>query len=174
MLFNSYIFILLFLPTTFTLYFYLNHKRMTEAGRGVLLFASLVFYSWWNISHLPIILTSILFNYIIGVYLSRPAVNNKYYSRDFLLIVGILGNLLPLIFFKYLIFFITTVNSDIPTNIPLQEIALPLAISFYTFQQIAYLIDSYRRETSEYNFLNYVVSVTFFPQLIVGPIVYHK
>ena len=147
---------------------------MTEAGRGVLLFASLVFYSWWNISHLPIILTSILFNYIIGVYLSRPTVNNKYYSKDFLLIVGIVGNLLPLIFFKYLVFFITIFNSDIRTDIPIQDFVLPLAISFYTFQQIAYLVDSYRQETTEYNFLNYAVFVTFFPQLIAGPIVHHK
>ncbi len=174
MLFNSYIYIFLFVPITFVLYFHLNHKRLTEASKGLLIVASLLFYSWWNISYLPLILISILFNFVIGRHLSQDSGNNRYYSRRLLLVVGILGNLLPLAYFKYFDFFLSNVNFLLDTPFPLLDLALPLAISFYTFQQIAYLVDSYRQETKEYDFLNYVVFVTFFPQLIAGPIVHHQ
>lgn len=174
MLFNSYIFIFLFLPTTFVFYFYLNHKRLTEASKGLLVFSSLFFYSWWNISYLPLILISMLLNYVIGRHLSRRTSNNIPYSQKTLLIIGVICNLLPLAYYKYSDFFLTNINFICNTDLPLLNLALPLAISFYTFQQIAYLVDSYRQETKEYDFLNYIVFVTFFPQLIAGPIVHHE
>ncbi len=173
MLFNSYEFIFVFLPITFFIYFYLNHKRLTDAAKAFLIFSSLFFYSWWNIIYLPLILSSMLFNYVIGRQLAKDICNKNYYSRKTLLVVGIVINLALLGYFKYADFFINNYNIALNTNIPLFHLALPLAISFFTFQQIAYLVDSYRGETHEYDFLNYAVFVVFFPQLIAGPIVHH-
>jgi D-alanyl-lipoteichoic acid acyltransferase DltB (MBOAT superfamily) len=166
MLFNSYEFIFLFLPITFFIYFYLNKKFLTETSKGFLVFASLFFYSWWNINYLPLILISMVFNYFTGKALSR----NK---NRILLFLGVATNLGLLGYFKYADFMINNINFLFNNNINFLHLLLPLAISFYTFQQIAYLVDSYRNETKEYNFLTYAVFVTFFPQLIAGPIVHH-
>ena len=175
MLFNSYEFIFMFLPLSFFIYFYLNKKHMTEASKGFLVFSSLFFYSWWNIAYLPLILISMLFNYLLGNQLSKFEHRNKNCcSKKGLLTVGIIANLGLLGYFKYSDFFIVNFNSVFNAGVPLLHLALPLAISFYTFQQIAYLVDSYREETKEYDFLNYAVFVTFFPQLIAGPIVHHS
>ncbi|NPA64988.1 MAG: MBOAT family protein, partial [Epsilonproteobacteria bacterium] len=95
------------------------------------------------------------------------------YPKKLLLAAGIAFNLALLGYFKYADFFIQNINSLFGLEIPLLHLALPLAISFFTFQQIAYLVDSYRGETREYSFLNYALFVTFFPQLIAGPIVHH-
>ena len=175
MLFNSYEFIFAFLPITFFIYFYLNHKRLTQVSKGFLVFTSLFFYSWWNISYLPIILSSMLFNYIIGNSLAKEEHTNKNkFSKKSLLTFGILSNLSLLAYFKYMDFFVENLNLAFGSSIELLHLALPLAISFFTFQQISYLVDSYRKETKEYDFLNYALFVTFFPQLIAGPIVHHK
>jgi len=175
MLFNSYEFIFAFLPITFIIYFYLNQKRLTEASKGFLVFSSLFFYSWWNIVYLPIILSSMLFNYAIGNSFANEIKENKHtFSRKSVLIFGIISNILLLGYFKYMDFFIENVNLVSGMNYGLLHLALPLAISFFTFQQIAYLVDSYRFETKEYDFLNYALFVTFFPQLIAGPIVHHS
>ncbi len=173
MLFNSYEFIFLFLPISFFVYFYLNSKRFTEASKAFLVVSSLFFYSWWNPVYLPLILISMVFNYVIGTSLSRDNEHKKV-SKKQLLTIGILGNVSLLGYFKYSDFFISNVNTVLNTDIPLLHLALPLAISFFTFQQMAYLVDSYRGETKEYDFMNYAVFVTFFPQLIAGPIVHHK
>jgi alginate O-acetyltransferase complex protein AlgI len=175
LLFNSYEFILAFLPITFFIFFYLNHKRLTIASKGFLVFSSLFFYSWWNIAYLPLILISMLFNYVIGNILNKEIKENKKsFSKKSILIFGIVCNVSLLGYFKYADFFIENFNIAIGTNINLLHLLLPLAISFFTFQQIAYLVDSYRQETKEYDFLNYALFVTFFPQLIAGPIVHHK
>jgi len=171
MLFNSYEFIFIFLPITWFIYFYLNSKRLIELSKGFLVFSSLIFYSWWNIVYLPLILISMLFNYTIGSSLSKNS-NNKYQKE--ILTFGIILNLLLLGYFKYSDFFILNINSVVGSNLSLLHLALPLAISFFTFQQISYLVDSYKKETEEYDFLNYALFVTFFPQLIAGPIVHHK
>ena len=173
MFFNSYEFIFFFLPVTFFIYFYLNKKHLTEASKGFLVFASLFFYAWWNIIYLPLILGSMLFNFIVGKELALSYQKNRFYSKPMLLGFGIMSNLALLGYFKYTDFFITNLNKLTSSEIPLLHLALPLAISFYTFQQIAYLVDSYRKETTDYNFLNYALFVTFFPQLIAGPIVHH-
>jgi alginate O-acetyltransferase complex protein AlgI len=175
MLFNSYEFIFAFLPITFFIYFYLNHKRLTIASKGFLVFSSLFFYSWWNIAYLPLILSSMLFNYVVGNSLSKHEnKDKKRFSKKSILIFGIASNLSLLGYFKYADFFIENFNLISGENIGLLHLLLPLAISFFTFQQIAYLVDSYRSETKEYDFLNYALFVTFFPQLIAGPIVHHK
>ena len=179
MLFNSYEFIFAFLPITFFIYFYLNSKRLTVASKGFLVFASLFFYSWWNIAYLPLILISMLFNYTIGNSLSKNDGENrkglkKTFSNKSILVFGIVCNVALLAYYKYADFFIENFNLVTSSNVNLLHLVLPLAISFFTFQQIAYLVDSYRGETKEYDFLNYALFVTFFPQLIAGPIVHHK
>ena len=175
MLFNSYEFIFAFLPITFFIYFYLNHKRLTIASKGFLVFSSLFFYSWWNIAYLPLIMISMLFNYVIGNSLNKEIkTNKKSFSKKSILIFGIVCNIALLAYFKYADFFIENFNLISSSNVNLLHLVLPLAISFFTFQQVAYLVDSYRGETKEYDFLNYALFVTFFPQLIAGPIVHHK
>ncbi len=173
MLFNSYIFIFAFLPFTFFIYFYLNSLRLTVAAKSFLVFASLFFYSWWNITYLPIILVSMLFNYVMGLSLSKHWERSRV-SKKMLLTLGIVANVSLLGYFKYADFFISNVNYLLDTNVGMLNLALPLAISFFTFQQIAYLVDSYRGETKEYDFLNYANFATFFPQFIAGPIVHHS
>ena len=171
MLFNSYEYIFFFLPITFIIYFYLLHKRLTLGARGFLVFASLFFYSWWNPIYLPIILASMLFNYKIGNMLNQISVK---INPKVILTFGILANIALLGYFKYIDFFIENINYLTDKEISLYHFALPLGISFFTFQQISYLVDSYRKETKEYDLLNYALFVTFFPQLIAGPIVHHK
>jgi len=173
MLFNSYEFIFYFLPITFFIYFYLNSKKLNEAAKGVLILASLFFYSWWNVIYLPLILVSMLFNYSVGFSLSKDK-EHKMVSKKVLLSFGIIANVSLLGYFKYADFFIENINLVTDGTIPLLHLALPLAISFFTFQQIAYLVDSYKGQTKEYDFLNYALFVTFFPQLIAGPIVHHS
>jgi len=169
MLFNSYIFIFIFLPITFIVYFYLNTLKVKNASKLFLVLSSLFFYAWWNIIYLPIIVSSMLFNYKIGTNIVKSSQNKKS-----ILIFGIIANLSLLAYFKYYDFFIENLNFIFGTSAELLHLALPLAISFFTFQQISYLVDSYRGETEEYDFLNYALFVTFFPQLIAGPIVHHK
>jgi D-alanyl-lipoteichoic acid acyltransferase DltB (MBOAT superfamily) len=175
LLFNSFEFIFAFLPITFFIYFYLNHLRVVEASKGFLLFSSLFFYSWWDIIYLPIILSSMLFNYILSHYLMQQDRKlENILSKKSILTFGILVNISLLGYFKYTDFFLENFNLTFNTKIELLHLALPLAISFFTFQQISYLIDSYKQKMKEYNFLNYALFVTFFPQLIAGPIVHHK
>lgn len=114
-----------------------------------------------------------LFNYTIGNSLNGNFLHQKI-SKKSLLTLGIVANLLLLGYFKYSDFFIENFNVAFGTSYSLLHLMLPLAISFFTFQQIAYLVDSYRQETKEYDFINYALFVTFFPQLIAGPIVHHK
>jgi len=176
MLFNSYEFIFLFLPITFILYFWLNYKRLTYASKAWMVFASLFFYSWWNILYLPLILGSILFNFTIGTSISRMGntPNKKAVSRKAVLIAGIAANIALLGFFKYMDFFIANANVILGAHLDLLHILLPLGISFFTFTQIAYLVDSYRDEVKEMDYLNYTLFVTFFPHLLAGPILHHK
>ena len=169
MIFSSYEFIFIFLPVTFFVYFYLNKNKFTKIATGFLALASLFFYSWWNLIYLPLILISVLVNYLISLYLLKPSKKNKSF-----LIIGIIFNLSLLGYFKYSDFFIQNVNVVFNTSYSLLYLTLPLAISFFTFQQIAFLVDSYKGYVKKNKFLNYLVFVTFFPQLIAGPIVHHK
>ena len=170
MLFNSYEFIFIFLPVIFIGYFYLTSKRLIIGSKAWLVGGSFFFYSYWNPIYLPLILLSIFVNYAIGGSFNK----NTKINKKTILIIGILFNVGLLAYFKYTDFFLENWNGIFGSNIPLPHIALPLAISFFTFQQIAYLVDSYKGETKEYDLLNYMLFVTFFPQLIAGPIVHHK
>ena len=169
MIFSSFEFIFLFLPLTFCLYFYLNKKRLTTLATGSLAFASLFFYSWWNIIYLPLILFSVIINYAFSLLITKSTLYKKT-----LLIFGLLFNVLLLGYFKYSDFFLQNINFVFDTNYSLLRLTLPLAVSFFTFQQIAFLVDSFKGYVVKHTFLNYIVFVTFFPQLIAGPIVHHK
>lgn len=175
MLFNSYVFVFAFLPAVLSGYFFLNHCRLLLAGKAWLLGASLFFYSWWNISFLPLILASILINYAVANQVMACGNQGKsIVSKKALFIFGILFNVGLLSYFKYANFFITNVKFIIGTDLELLHIALPLAISFFTLQQIAFQIDVYEGLAKEHNFIDYALFVSFFPQLIAGPIVHHK
>ena len=170
MLFNSYPFIFLFLPLTFFGYFFLNRRKLTIAAKTWLVAASLFFYGYWNMIYVPLILGSILFNYAVGSSLNAL----KGGRQRPVLIVGIAGNLALLAYFKYLDFFIANVNTLFSSSIPLLAIVLPLGISFFTFTQIAYLVDTARGTAKEYSLVNYGLFVTFFPHLLAGPIIHHR
>lgn len=182
MIFSSWQFILLFLPTSFFVYFWLNHRRLITAGKAWLVATSLFFYAYWDFKYLPLILGSIFLNFAIGTGLAnahnkslretqepRRAVNRKV-----ILATGIVANLLLLGYYKYTDFLLGNINFVFGTSFALPHTLLPLAISFFTFTQIVYLVDSYRGETTEYDLLNYSLFVTFFPHLIAGPIVHHR
>ena len=175
MLFNSYEFIFAFLPVSFFVFFYLNHKKLTIASKAWLICVSLFFYGWWNIAYLPLILISILFNYTITTAMIGHDESKKiFFPKQSLLQLGLLFNIGLLVYFKYMDFFISNTNTLFNANFDLLHLALPLAISFYTLQQIAFLVDSYEGLVKEKSFLDYAIFVTFFPQLIAGPIVHHK
>ena len=172
MLFNSYEFIFVFLPLSFLIFFYAARLHR-EIAIIWLVLASLFFYGWWNPSYLILILSSMLVNYIFGRMLSRTFVSDGK-NNKILLFLGVSFNLGLLAYFKYAGFFVDNINTLIDSQFDIGNIVLPLAISFFTFQQIAYLVDASRGITHEYRFSHYALFVTFFPQLIAGPIVHHK
>ena len=175
MLFNSIEFIFVFLPITIFGFFIIGNKpNLIQKQRPLLwlVIASLFFYGWWNPWNLPLIIISILFNYYLGYLLSNH--EKSPLRRKLLLTLGIFLNLALIGYFKYANFFVDNLNYVIKTDFNLGTIVLPLAISFFTFQQIAYLVDAYQGATKEYSFLKYILFVSFFPQLIAGPIVHHK
>jgi D-alanyl-lipoteichoic acid acyltransferase DltB (MBOAT superfamily) len=181
MLFNSYEYIFLFLPITFAVYFLLNRKRLTVAAKTWLVLSSLFFYSWWNIKYFPLILGSIFFNYAAGTILARGSSRQESEGltkgntgKTIILLVAIAGNIVLLGYYKYTDFLIGNINYLAEWQIPLVRIVLPLGISFFTFTQIAYLVDSYKGLVREYSLLNYCLFVTFFPHLLAGPIIHHK
>ncbi len=167
MLFNSTEFIFLFFPFSLLVFFGLAKYRGNETAIVGLVFCSLFFYGWWNPSYLVLLLTSTVLNYQLGKHLG------KIKSKQ-LLTLGVSLNLAAIAYFKYAGFIVFNLNSVTGVNWHLSNIVLPLAISFFTFQQIAYLVDSYKGITKEYSFLHYALFVSFFPQLIAGPIVHHK
>jgi alginate O-acetyltransferase complex protein AlgI len=174
MLFNSFEFILLFLPLTLLIYFMLLRRRLTIAAKSWLLFASLFFYSWWNIKYLPLILGSILFNYTVGGLLVEYDSGRQRVSKKAIFVFGIAANIALLCWFKYMDFFIGTTNGLLGAQLPLLKIVLPLGISFFTITQIAFLVDAYEGLVEERNLLNYSLFVTFFPHLLAGPILHHS
>ena len=173
MLFNSYVFIFLFLPIVIAVYFALGRLRLIKAARIWLLGASLFFYGFWNPPYLALMLLSIAFNHQIGNAIASVKLRSN--KAKILLWLGIVINLAAICYYKYANFFLDSVNGLFQSNLTFNEVFLPLAISFYTFTQIAYLVDAYRGETREnkYDIVTYSLFVVFFPQLIAGPILRH-
>ncbi len=173
MLFNSYEFIFAFLPVTFAGYFLLRRTSVDAISKSWLVLASLFFYAWWDPVYLPVIIFSLFFNYFFSIpFSSEKSIKSKS-GRLVWLISGITVNILLLGYFKYYNFILWNLNEVFGTAFQYQNLALPIGISFYTFQQIAFLADAYKGKVRERNFLNYSMFVTFFPQLIAGPIVHH-
>lgn len=167
MLFNSYSFIFVFLPIALAFFFTFGKYGYKKAALASITVSSLVFYSYWDIRYLPLLLFSISFNYLMGKRIEKNRTRGP-------ITFAIAGDLAFLGFFKYTNFFVDSVNSVFSSAIHAPEIILPLGISFFTFTQIAYLVDTYRGETKGYSFIEYSLFVSIFPHLIAGPILYHK
>ena len=164
MQFNSFIFILLFLPLTVTLYYTLN-KINDTVGKIVLLIASIIFYAYTDRVTLIVLGISLVLNY--GFALAIPNVKKW---RSFYLFTPIVINTGILLYFKYLNFVIENVNHFFMKSIPLKEMILPIGISFFTFQQIAYMVAVYRKEIEKNNILDYLVYILYFPKILMGPL----
>lgn len=184
MLFNSFEFILIFLPCVLISYYYINqHHSLRKISELWLIMTSLVFYGFHNVIYVPLILVLSILNYwiahqikarqrqasnIVGLY-KRGSINAKV-----ILIIGLSFNILVLCYFKYTNFLLYNLESITNTKIWSPEIVLPLAISFFMFQKIAYLVDTFKEKTIKSSFREYLLFVVFFPQLIAGPIVHHN
>jgi len=173
MLFNSYEFILFFLPFTVAVFFVLTKIGSLRLLLGFLVTASLFFYGWWNPAYLLLLSGSLVVNFTIGKILQKKDSADSHIKYIWLFI-GITLNLIFLGYYKYGGFITTVSNDFFGTSWTWTHVMLPLAISFFTFQQIAYLIDSASSKIEHVDFLEYALFVTFFPQLIAGPIVHHK
>lgn len=172
MLFNSYEFIVVFLPVTLAGFYLICRRYGGEGGVIWLVLASLFYYGWWNPTYLVLIISSMVINFAIGRGIGRLS-RARMGIRRIWLTGGIIFNLALLGYYKYANFFVDTLGSAVGQDYSIETIILPLAISFFTFQQIAYLVDAYEGSASEYSFTHYALFVTFFPQLIAGPIVHH-
>jgi alginate O-acetyltransferase complex protein AlgI len=172
MLFNSAPFILAFLPVVLIVFFILGKMKLRRLAIAWLVMASAFFYGWFSLRYLGLFAVLILINYALGIGLARNFREQK--QNPYLLGLGIAMNLTVLAYFKYSNFLIVNVNDVIGTSFVLRNIVIPIGISFFTFQKIAYLVDAYRGETEEYDLLEFSLFVMFFPQLIAGPIVHHK
>ena len=190
MLFNSYLFIFIFLPIVLIGWFSLNKLKQYKLAEVFLIGMSLWFYAYFNFSYLFIIVGSCLFNFLISYLINRIEKKNSLdidnivsdFEKDnfrksqikILGIVGIVTNLGILFYYKYFDFIIENVNSIFQKDYNLKHILLPLGISFFTFQQLSYVVDRMKGTAPHYGIIDYMSFVTFFPQLIAGPIVVHE
>ena len=178
MLFNSYTFLLVFLPLTLLVFQWLRGGN-PRLATGWLVVASLFYYGWWNPDpskpwsplYISLIIGSCLANYFFGRFLARHRLSR---AGKWMLAAGVVVNLSLLGYYKYIGLFAKTLAALTGENLDIPAVILPLGISFFTFQQVAYLVDAFRGETEEYHITDYFLFVTFFPQLIAGPIVHHK
>jgi D-alanyl-lipoteichoic acid acyltransferase DltB (MBOAT superfamily) len=171
LLFNSYEFLLVFLPAVVIGYYAV--ARLSASGANAFLAAaSVAFYAWWKLDFVWILAGSIAANYFFGHRLSREAAAGR--AGKGVLVAGIAFNLALLGYFKYADFFIANINAATGASLPLLRVALPLGISFFTFTQVAYLVDAWKGKAAEYSATNYVLFVTFFPHLLAGPIIHHR
>lgn len=173
MQFNSLIFIYCFLPITLFIFYYLKSIRNQKLTVYWLIFASCFFYAWFSIKYLMLILSITSVNYFIGKKLYSTTLHQKLIQKT-TLIIGLSINLLPLAWLKYKNFLIENYNYIFNTQHSLFELILPLGISFFTFQNITYLVDSYQKKTAPYCFKDFVLYIVYFPQLVAGPIVHHS
>lgn len=169
MLFNSFSFLFVFLPVTAVGFFLIARTSHLKAA-GWLAIASLIFYAWSSLEYIPLLLASIIFNYVVG---SRIA-HAKLETRKKWLVFGLTVDLGLLAYFKYADFFVSSINAVVAAELPSLQIILPVGISFFTFTQIAYLVDTYQGKVKEYRPAHYLLFVTYFPHLIAGPVLHHK
>src|SRR5438105_15862098 len=174
MLITAPIFLLVFLAATVAAYIVVRQPAGPRAVLALLLVASIFFYGWWNPVYVPLLLGLALFNFLVarGITAYRAMGRSDWVS--ILLTFGVVVDLAVLGYFKYTDFFIETANTLFKTNFILQHILLPLGISFFTFQKIAYLVDASRGEVEEHDLLDYCFFVMFFPHLLAGPLTPHR
>ena len=173
MLFNSYGFIFLYLPAVLLGFFWL--ARISHAfAAGWLALASLFFYGYWNPAYVGLLLGSIVCNYVFGMWIAKAGVRRDSRRKKHLLIFAITSNLLLLGYYKYTNFFLDNLNAVAGTHLTWGEIILPLGISFFTFTQISFLVDTYQGKVKEYSLIHYALFVTYFPHLIAGPVLHHR
>ncbi|HUP93813.1 MAG TPA: MBOAT family protein [Burkholderiales bacterium] len=171
MLFSSHVFIFVFLPATVAGFFAI--ARVSREGAALwLVAASLFFYGWWNPRYVPLLAGSIVFNYCAGLALARGARGPRW--RKPLLVGAVAANLALLGYFKYAGFFAAAIADFTHNERVFGNIVLPLGISFFTFTQIAFLVDASRAEVTSYRFTHYALFVTYFPHLIAGPVLQHS
>ena len=169
MIFSSYEFLFIFLPITFCGFAALTYLKNAKIIVTWLVLASLVFYAYWNPPYLALLLISAICNFYFG-----KAIHGAERNRKALLVFAVTFNLALLGYFKYANFFVESLNAVFHSSTSMRHIFLPLGISFFTFQQIAYIADVYQRKAQQSDILSYLLFVSFFPQLIAGPIVHHK
>lgn len=172
MLFNSYTFIFVFLPAVFAVHAFLRRFPERRWMIGWLVLASLVYYGWWRLDFVLLLVASVLVNFGFGKLLLGGRLSHA--GAKAALAAGITLNLAVLAYFKYAIFFTKNANYWFDAGFAVPDIILPIGISFITFQKIAFLVDAYRGQVRNFTFLNFALFVTFFPQLIAGPIVHHS
>lgn len=171
MLFNSYTFVFVFLPITLGLFFSFCYFQLRKAAQLSLLASSLAFYGYWDVRFLPLLGASIVMNYFLGNKIFQT--KNEYLRKGYLLL-GITINLGALLYFKYLNFFIGSTNYFFNWQFDFVDVILPLGISFFTFTQIAYIVDVYQVKATPGSWDSYGLFVTVFPHLIAGPVLHHK
>ena len=175
MLFNSYQFIFAFLPIVFIGFFLIARISRTWAA-GWLVAASLFFYGYWTLRALPLLLGSIVVNYAFGTRLA-PEPGRSDGTRKRLLTLAIAVDLAVLAYFKYANFFVANLNVALDamhsTQISMAAVLLPIGISFFTFTQIAYLVDTYQGKVRERRLVHYFLFVSYFPHLVAGPVLHH-
>lgn len=171
MLFNSIEYLFIFIPIVFTIYFLLNKFKFYNFSKLFLLLASLYFYGSYKWDYIPIIISSIIFNYLISHCFK---LNISEIVKKYTLIFGIFGNLLMLFFFKYFNMLAEAFQNFQFFPFHTMEILLPLGISFFILQEISYIVDCYKQRVKQYNLLDFSLFVCFFPQLVAGPIVRHQ
>jgi len=172
LLFTSGEFLFVFLPVTLLVFFAAARFLGKGAAAAWLTLASLAFYGYWRIEHTVLLLASIAFNYCFGEWILRARHRADGSART-LLAVAVAANLAALAYFKYADFFLRTAADLSGANVPLLGVVLPLGISFFTFTQIAYLVDVHAGKVIERNPLHYALFVTYFPHLIAGPVLHH-
>jgi D-alanyl-lipoteichoic acid acyltransferase DltB (MBOAT superfamily) len=172
MLFNSYPFILAFLPLALLGFHLLRATGAPRAPIAFLVLMSLAFYGWWNAVYLLLLVPMMLANYGLAALILPRARSGSALAKP-LLVLGIAGNLAALGWFKYANFFVDNLNALFGLDLFLAQVVLPLGISFFVFQKIAFLADVHAGRVERLNLLDFSLFVTFFPQLIAGPIVHH-
>jgi D-alanyl-lipoteichoic acid acyltransferase DltB (MBOAT superfamily) len=173
MLFNSYSFIFLYLPVV-VLGFFMLGRRSHRWAAAWLAVASLFFYGYWNPAYVILLMASIGANYGFGRAINRAALAGLARRSRLTLTLAVSANLVLLAYYKYANFFVGAIDPLFGAHLALGNIILPLGISFFTFTQIAFLVDTYQRKVAEYSFVHYTVFVTYFPHLIAGPVLHHK
>lgn len=174
MIFASYEFLFLFLPIVLASYYLCNRFFGLSWAKWVLIGASFCFY-WYGTGWFALVfIGSVVFNYLMGTFLGSIFSRWSLVRRRLMLLAGVVFNVGLLGYYKYTDFLINNANWVSGSSIPLLHIVLPIGISFWTFQMIAYVVDAYRGQTQHYTFQNYLNFIAFFPHLLVGPIVHHK